>query len=72
MNIALGDSSSDRTGDRNDHAMTAKKCEPRPRIERGSVSNPSMTIGNSDDVLTQTTYRARAQQGVEHDNDTRR
>ena len=54
------------------HAKTAMTCELRPRIERGSVSNPLVTSENSDDVLTQTTYRARARQGVEHDNDTRR
>ena len=33
------------------------------------MSNPSMTSDDSEDVLTQTTHRARARQGVEPVND---
>ena len=72
VNIAHGHSSSDELETGQKHAMAAMTCELRPRIGRGGVSNPSMTSDDSDDVLTQTTHRARARKDVEPVDDNRR
>ena len=58
VNIPHGDSS-DMAGNPTITCDDSDDVRRRPHIERGRVSNPSMTDDESDGVLAQTTHRAR-------------
>ena len=52
--------------------MTHGVDAPHSNSSNDRAGNPTKACDDSDDVLTQTTQRAQAQQGIEHANDKRR